>query len=97
MDKFLDTLFDPRFIVAGLVGWTLRGMLERSAREGNSAPSAQEMAGAVFQRQANVAKSHAVKRAAELADDRTRQMVDGLFPRARSKQEQKVIQLTVPR
>lgn len=97
MDKFLDTLFDPKVIIAGLVGWTLRGVLEQYGRHADQTPSAQAMAGAVFRRQTDVAKAHAVKRAQELVDDRTRMVVDGLFPRARTKSEQRVIQLTVPK
>lgn len=102
MDKFFDVLFDPRVIAAGLVGWTLRGVLENASRGAQPAPQPQStnvrgMAGTLFQRQATVAREHALKRMQGLADDRTRQFVDTLFPTARSKDEQKIIQLTVPK
>lgn len=93
MDKLLDQLFDPKIILAALAGWTLHEIVtsqrQRSAASG--------MAGTILERQAGVARSHAAKRFQDLADDRTKQVVDSLFPRPRTKQESNIIQLTVPR
>lgn len=97
MDRFLDVLFDPKVLIAGVVGWTIRGLIiESKAAQGQPA-SVRQMAGRVVERQAKIASDHAIKRVSDLADDRTRQVVDAFLPRARSKAETQVVQLTIPK
>ena len=94
MDKVIDTLFDPKVIVAALVGWTLRGLLSQS--QSLDASATKRMAGELLHRQANVAAKHAQKRVFDLADERTRAVVDALLPRAPRKDEARIVQLSIP-
>lgn len=96
MDKVIDVIFDPKVILAVVVGWTLHEVVTtRGGGVGQGA--AKEMAGTIVSRQVGVARQHTAKRVMSLADDRTKNLVDSFFPRAKSKADDRVIQLTVPR
>lgn len=96
MDRIVDTLFDPRVILALVAGWTLHELVTRKEPVQLPAGKASEMAGTIMHRQMDLAKKHAVQRAQSFADERTRAVVDSLFPSA-SRNEQKIIQLQVPK
>ena len=97
MDRLIDAILDPKVLVAALVGWTVRGLLVEDQHQQSQRRTPQQMAGTGLSRQAGVAKEHAVKRVSALADDRTRQLVDSFLPRARSKEDARVVHLTIPK
>ena len=106
MDKLIDTLLDPRFIAAGLIGWAVRSALARPgvpctvcgqscgcARDAGR--TAAQMAGTVLQRQAGVARDAAVKQLQQVADERTRRIVQSMLPRVRGQEQPRIVQFTV--
>lgn len=97
MDRLIDAILDPKVILAGIVGWTVRGLIVEKQAPQLANRSPKQMAGTLVHRQAGVAKEHAIKRVSALADDRTRQLVDSFLPRARTKEEQRVVHLTIPK